>query len=129
MGRSWAPRAARSWRGSDQDHEPGPTTIPFLAGKLHRWLPQLDWPAPTKPAPASSPTEAAELGERRLEAARREAHRLKGAARTVGARGIAELAAEIESGCADGLTGWGRYGELLGRLETALESVADAVHA
>ena len=107
-----------------------PTTIPFLASKLHRWLPHLDWPV-TEPSVAVAAPEAqaggdvldvgvlSELtaGDRALadevlddfvaesrsdlatlrevaesgvaDDVRRQAHRINGASRMVGAREVA----------------------------------------
>lgn len=109
-----------------------PTTIPVLAAKLLRWLPDLGWPEATDvpAAPAvngydasvldeltGGDTElaaailsdfgtttqadlddlAAAIAEGDVTATRRIAHRIKGAARTVGAGGLAALAQQVES--------------------------------
>ena len=131
-----------------------PTTIPFLAAKLQRWLPHLDWPAAPvahRPDDAGNGTGADDEGAgaqidgavldeltggdnvlaaalvddfiaasredlgglelalagHDLDATRRQAHRLKGAARMVGARTIDHLAQQIEHGAAQGSDDWG----------------------
>ena len=125
------------------DFVPKPTTIPFLGGKLRRWLPHLVWPS-APPVPGADgdtpgdedvavtngaidhavldeltggdPEFAAEvmldfvettradiealqvaLIADDLDVVRRQAHRVKGASRTVGARRLAHLAEELES--------------------------------
>jgi CheY-like chemotaxis protein/HPt (histidine-containing phosphotransfer) domain-containing protein len=120
-----------------------PTTIPFLAAKLRRWLPHLDWSAGFETPPAGDATgasidgvfdlavlaevtggdddlasvlvadfltstrtdldalDAALAGADGAEA-QRQAHRIKGAARIVGANEIAALAQQIESAAAAG---------------------------
>jgi two-component system sensor histidine kinase EvgS len=119
-----------------------PTTIPMLAGRLRRWLPQLEWPSrrvePVGAAPGTAPgapngdglldpamldeltggdadlaaslvadfvatTQAdlraleVALSARELDQVRRQAHRIKGAARIVGAHEIVGPAERIEA--------------------------------
>jgi len=145
-----------------------PTTIPFLASKLRRWLPQLEWPqtavpaaaAPAAPSPAGGgvldPVVLGELtgGDRVLadevledflvesradltsvrEAAasrdadvlRRQAHRINGSSRMVGAREVRELATRIENEAGGGAPDWELIGSLLEPLAGSLERVASA---
>ena len=147
-----------------------PTTIPFLAGKLQRWLPQLDWPAEpvatrldgggtgtgADAATGATPIDSAVLDELTggdselaaaivndfvtashedlralelalaqcdLDAARRQAHRLKGAARTVGAHAIGDLAEQIEHGTAQGVDDRARYTIIVTQLDEALSRI------
>jgi CheY-like chemotaxis protein/HPt (histidine-containing phosphotransfer) domain-containing protein len=147
-----------------------PTTIPFLASKLRRWLPQLQWPQTAAPAIAvAAPAQAAngaidvgvlsELtgGDRQLaddvlgdfveesrtdlasvrEAAaardgdglRRQAHRINGSSRMVGAREVRELASRIEHEAAGDAPDWELIDGLLDPLAGALERVASAAEA
>ncbi len=115
-----------------------PTSIPFLAGKLRRWLPHLAWPEgeplSATPAPAAAPAtdgvlDVAVLSEltggdtglsgevlddfvaqtrsdlaslratcepRDADELRRQAHRITGASRMVGAREMRDIAGRIE---------------------------------
>jgi signal transduction histidine kinase/CheY-like chemotaxis protein/HPt (histidine-containing phosphotransfer) domain-containing protein len=147
-----------------------PTTIPFLAGKLQRWLPHLDWPAAPvahRPDDAGNGTGADDdgagaqidgavldeltggdteladaiigdfvsasradlralelaLADHDLDATRRQAHRLKGAARTVGAHAIGDLAEQIEHGTARGEDAWDRYTVIAAKLREAISRI------
>ncbi len=148
-----------------------PTTIPFLAGRLRRWLAHLTWPAvsapdaPQPPAPGSvdggpidpavleeltggdaqlaaevldeflvtSRADVAALGEacaaRSGEDIRRLAHRIRGAARAVGAQRLAEAAQRAESLAALGSADWSRFEILRGELSGALDEVSAAVRS
>jgi two-component system sensor histidine kinase EvgS len=142
-----------------------PTTIPVLAGKLRRWLPDLDWPeeVDAESADGSGPEPEGELidrsvldevtggdagiaaslmgdfvnttqgdldglraalAARNLDDVRRQAHRLKGAARTVGVRRIAAPAQEIEERAEAGEQEWVRFAALAEQIEQALDRVA-----
>jgi signal transduction histidine kinase/CheY-like chemotaxis protein/HPt (histidine-containing phosphotransfer) domain-containing protein len=148
-----------------------PTTIPFLAGKLQRWLPHLVWPEEhvaqrlddiddgTGPVRAGDggPIDSAVLDELTggdnglavtivndfvtashedlrglelalaecdLDAVRRQAHRLKGAARMVGAHAIGRLAQQIEQGAAQRSDDWARYTLIVTQLAKALSEIA-----
>ncbi len=133
----------RSREAGMDDFATKPTTIPFLAGKLRQWLPQLDWAdepdvRPGRDGDGVANADALDLavlaevtgadsalaaslindfltssradlqmledalaaGE--LDDARRRAHRIKGAARIVGANAVATLAQQIETGAASG---------------------------
>jgi len=144
-----------------------PTTIPFLASKLHRWLPQLEW-APTEAvAPPAAP--AAQAGDgvldvsvlveltggdraladevledflvesrtdmtgvrtaaeaRNADELRRQAHRINGSSRMVGAREVRELTTRIENEAAGGEPDWELIDSLLDPLAEALKRVAAA---
>ncbi len=144
-----------------------PTTIPFLAGKLRHWLPDVTWgavdatpvDAQPPPPPASSgegPIDPSVLEEMtggdaalaaevldefitttradldalgaacaaaEIDDVRRLAHRIKGAARAVGARPTAELAHQIESLAALGGDDGARFEELRGELSGALDAL------
>ena len=148
-----------------------PTTIPFLAGRLRRWLPHLDWPAPAMPeAPqppvagtvggeAIDPSVLEELtgGDAELAAevldefltttradiealgeagaahgaddVRRLAHRIRGAARAVGAQGLADVAQRAESLAALGSADWERFAILRDELTEVLDEVSAAVRS
>ena len=148
-----------------------PTTIPFLAGRLRRWLPHLVWPAPAMPdAPqppvagavggdALDPSVLEELtgGDAQLAAevldefltttradidalddacaahasddVRRLAHRIRGAARAVGAQPLAEVAQRAESLAALGSADWERFEILRDELSAALDEVSAAVRS
>jgi signal transduction histidine kinase/CheY-like chemotaxis protein/HPt (histidine-containing phosphotransfer) domain-containing protein len=58
---------------------------------------------------------------------RRQAHRLVGAGRVVGAVELVALAKQIEDGAAAGSDEWARVGSLVERLEAALDRIAEAV--
>ena len=143
-----------------------PTTIPFLASKLRRWLPQLDWPAadalPAAPAPARAAEGVLDVaalseltgGDMRLagelledfvqesradlaqlrsvyergvaDDVRRQAHRIAGAARMIGAREVRDVAGRIEREAAAGDPQWELLGALLDPLADALARVASA---
>ena len=148
-----------------------PTTIPFLAGRLRRWLPHLAWPAPAMPDAPQPPVAGAVAGEaidpsvleeltggdaqlaaevldefltttradivalgeasaaHASEDIRRLAHRIRGAARAVGAQPLAEVAQRAESLAALGSADWHRF-ELLGEeLSAALDEVDAAVRS
>ena len=60
---------------------------------------------------------------------RRLAHRVKGAARAVGAQPTADVGQQIESLAALGAEEWERYEVLHGELAQALDAVAAAVAA
>ncbi len=148
-----------------------PTTIPFLAGRLRRWLPHLDWPSaetPSAPQPpvagtvggnALDPSVLEELtgGDAQLAAevldefltttradidalgeacaaratddVRRLAHRIRGAARAVGAQPLAEIAQRAESLAALGSADWDRFEVLRGELGAELDEVSAAVRS
>jgi signal transduction histidine kinase/CheY-like chemotaxis protein/HPt (histidine-containing phosphotransfer) domain-containing protein len=138
-----------------------PTTIPFLAGKLQRWLPDLEWS--TEPAPAFEPNGAALSGDHLdeltggdaaikasmlrdfvetsradqsalsaavtahdHEAARRQAHRIAGASRIVGADDVAALAGRVEGAAARRSGDWEDLRSLVDRLQAALTEVEEA---
>ena len=148
-----------------------PTTIPFLAGRLRRWLPHLDWPAqatPDAPQPpvagavggdALDPSVLEELtgGDAQLAAevldefltttradiaalddacaahvsddVRRLAHRIRGAARAVGAQPLAEVAQRAESLAALGSADWDRFEMLRDELTAQLDEVSAVVRS
>jgi HPt (histidine-containing phosphotransfer) domain-containing protein len=148
-----------------------PTTIPFLAGRLHRWLPHLDWPAPPAPEAPQPPVPGAVAGEpldpsvleeltggdaqlaaevldefltttrADIEAlgdacaehgaddVRRLAHRIRGAARAVGAQPLAEVAQRAESLAALGSADWERFEILRDELAAALDEVSALVRS
>jgi signal transduction histidine kinase/CheY-like chemotaxis protein len=148
-----------------------PTTIPFLASKLRRWLAQLDWPQAEPVAPQAPPSPArsdaavldltvlseltgGDVGmsgevlddfveESRSDVAsvraacdageagelRRQAHRINGAARMVGAREVRELASQIEREAAAEDPDWQLLGGLLDPLAAALARVAAAAES
>jgi signal transduction histidine kinase/CheY-like chemotaxis protein/HPt (histidine-containing phosphotransfer) domain-containing protein len=139
-----------------------PSTIPFLAAKLHRWLPHLEWP--TEPEPAADgngagfggpvleeltggdaamtakvlsdflETSRADLSAlsdavaaHDHDATRRQAHRIAGASRIVGADVVAALAGSVErAAAAEQSNDWGDLGALVDRLEHALAEVTDS---
>ena len=141
-----------------------PTTIPFLAGKLQRWLPDLDWS--TEPAPVLDQNGTA-LGGDQLdeltggdaamkasmlrdfietsradqsaliaavtahdhEAARRQAHRIGGASRIVGADEVAALAGRVEGAAVRRSGDWEDLGSLVDRLQAALTELEEAARA
>ncbi|HET7487531.1 MAG TPA: ATP-binding protein [Acidimicrobiales bacterium] len=102
-----------------------PTTIPFLAAKLRQWLPALPWPVGDAPTPLDelaggdaglaaalladfvattdddlgALAAAVDAGDRA--GARRLAHRIKGAARIVGAEDLAQAAGRLEAAAGD----------------------------
>ena len=141
-----------------------PTTIPFLAGKLQRWLPDLDWS--TEPVPAFEQNGAAFGGDQLdeltggdaamkasmlrdfietsradqsaltaavtaqdHEAARRQAHRIAGASRIVGADEVAALAGRVEGAAARRSGDWEDLGSLVDRLRAALTELEEAARA
>ncbi|MBJ7469989.1 MAG: response regulator [Solirubrobacteraceae bacterium] len=144
-----------------------PTTIPFLASKLRRWLPALEWGVTAAAAPGYEVEEAAfdvsaldlltggdeERGRAVLEDfvsstrrdlqelhdaieqragidAYRAAHRIKGAALTVGARSMARLTQQLEDATAtDAAPDWSTVASLAERLVQAFASTAATVHA
>ena len=63
------------------------------------------------------------LAGRDLDAARRQAHRLKGAARTDGAQAIADLAEQIERDAARGVDDWPRYTVIVAQLDEAVTHI------
>jgi HPt (histidine-containing phosphotransfer) domain-containing protein len=63
------------------------------------------------------------LAGRDLDAARRQAHRLKGAARTVGAHAIGDLAEQIERDAARGVDDWPRYTVIVAQLDEAVTHI------
>ena len=67
------------------------------------------------------------LAARELDDLRRLAHRVKGAARAVGAQPTADIGQAIESLAALGAEEWERYEELCGELTRALDGVAAVV--
>ena len=67
------------------------------------------------------------LAARELDDVRRKAHRIKGAARAVGAQPTADIGQAIESLAALGAEEWGRYEVLHAELAQALDAVAAAV--
>jgi HPt (histidine-containing phosphotransfer) domain-containing protein len=75
----------------------------------------------------------AALGEACVEQApedvRRLAHRIRGAARAVGAQRLAEVAQRAESLAALGSADWGRFEILRGELAGALEEISCAVRS
>jgi signal transduction histidine kinase/CheY-like chemotaxis protein len=152
-----------------------PTTIPFLASKLHRWLPDLAWPqaepdatpiaaaAPAQPGPhdagvldltvlseltggdvglsgevlddfveesradlasVRAACEAGDAGE-----LRRQAHRINGASRMVGAREVRELAGQVEREAGTEDPDWKLLGSLLEPLAQALARVGAAAES
>ena len=145
-----------------------PTTIPFLATKLRRWLPHLEWPqapapavaAPAAPSPAGGGAlDVVVLGEltggdraladevledflgesrsdltsvreaaanRDAERLRRQAHRINGSSRMVGAREVRDLASRIENEATGGAPDWDLVDAILDPLAAALERVAAA---
>ena len=149
-----------------------PTTIPFLAGRLRRWLPHLDWPAPPVPEAPQPPAagtvgdgasldpsvleeltggdaglaaevldeflsttraDIAALGDacaaHAADDVRRLAHRIRGAARAVGAQPLAEVAQRAESLAALGSQEWERFEALRAELDGELDEVSAAVRA
>ena len=137
-----------------------PTTIPLLAAKLQRWLPELDWPAePVRaadengagfdgtvfdeltggdPALAASVlsdfltttrddlqalADAVETHDH--EQLRRQAHRIVGAGRIVGADELAALAKRIENAGAQESGDWTGIRALVDRLDAALAIIAE----
>ena len=141
-----------------------PTTIPVLAAKLHRWLPDVEWPvepvhaAETNgagldggvldeltggdPALTASVlrdfidtsredlralTDAAAVHDH--EQLRRQAHRIAGAGRIVGAGELAALAKQIENAAAQETGDWPRIRSLVDRLDAALAKIAATVPA
>jgi CheY-like chemotaxis protein len=161
-----------------------PTTIPFLASKLRRWLPHVEWPQ-AEPAAAAGPLagdggagagmsagpaapsdaavlDLAVLGEltggdiglsgevlddfvgesrgdldgvraayerREADELRRQAHRINGASRMVGAREVRELAGQIEREAGADDPDWKLLGALLDPLAKALARVAEAAES
>jgi signal transduction histidine kinase/CheY-like chemotaxis protein/HPt (histidine-containing phosphotransfer) domain-containing protein len=142
-----------------------PTTIPFLAGKLQRWLPHLTWPeeaaeqSRAADADADGPIDPAALeeltggdpalaesvlndfvdttrgdlralhdaiGAHDLREARRQAHRIKGAARIVGARRVSAAAQRIENTAAQGVEDWVALRGCAEDLEAAVAAMLDA---
>ena len=149
-----------------------PTTIPFLASKLRRWLPDLAWPqaepaaipiataATAEPGPGAAAvldlTVLAELTggdvglsgevlddfveESRADVAsvraacdagdadalRRQAHRVNGASRMVGAREVREIASQVEREAGAEDPDWKLLESLLDPLAGALARVAAA---
>ena len=69
------------------------------------------------------------IAARALDDVRRLAHRVKGAARAVGAQPTADVGQQVESLAALGAQEWERYEALCGDLAQALEAVATAVAA
>ena len=143
-----------------------PTTIPFLASKLHRWLPHVDWPASGAQVTDTTPetqvdgdvldvgvlseltggdraladevlddflaesrsdlTTLREVAEHGLvDDVRRQAHRINGASRMVGAREVRDLASRIEREAASPEPDWPSVLELLDPLDEALARVTD----
>ena len=147
-----------------------PTSMPVLADKLRRWLPQVDWPAPAgrrpipSPAPEVSVSEVDDIVDRAVldeltdgdtdladailadyvdssgadlaalhtalaggsaDDVRRHAHRIKGASQTVGAHGVATLAAQLESTAST--EDWDAMRSIAHDLAVAMRRVADAV--
>ena len=152
-----------------------PTTIPFLASKLRRWLPDLPWPQAEPAAIAIAPADATgpavsdtgvldltvlseltggDVGlsgevlddfveESRSDLAsvraaceagdadelRRQAHRINGASRMVGAREVREIASQIEREAGAEDPDWALLGALLDPLADALAHVAHAAES
>jgi signal transduction histidine kinase/HPt (histidine-containing phosphotransfer) domain-containing protein len=148
-----------------------PTTIPFLAGRLRRWLAHLTWPAPALAGAPQPPAagavragpidpavleeltggdaqlaaevldeflvttraDIAALGEASTahagDAVRRLAHRIRGAARAVGAQRLAEVAQRAESLAALGSADWSRFEVLRAELAGALDEVSAVVRS
>ena len=148
-----------------------PTTIPFLAAKLRRWLAHLAWPEADPPAAAPAPAPApatdavldvgvlSELtgGDMRLSAEvlddfvaesradlatlravyergdadelRRQAHRISGAGRMVGARKVCDIAGRIEREAGTRDPDWERLAALLDPLADALTRLAAAAES
>jgi two-component system, NarL family, sensor histidine kinase EvgS len=141
-----------------------PTTIPALSGRLHRWLPYLDWTPPaTELAEAANggggfdrsvleiltggdaelaesvvedfvQTTTADLEElteslpaQDLGQLRRQAHRIKGAARIVGAHEITALSEKLEVMASGGEPDWDDVSALADGIGRALERVRAAV--
>jgi len=144
-----------------------PTTIPFLAGKLRQWLPQLDWSHEAESQAGPDGSGAADggvldhavlaevtggdaalaasliddflvssradlqmlddaLAAGELDEAGRRAHRIKGAARIVGANAVATLAQQVETGAASGGE-MAQLAALVARLHLALADCQAAV--
>jgi signal transduction histidine kinase/CheY-like chemotaxis protein/HPt (histidine-containing phosphotransfer) domain-containing protein len=136
-----------------------PTTIPALAARLRRWLPNITWPEPepvyAAPEAATDGTaiDTATLEEltggdaalaatligdfldssvadadaltsaldgRDAQAVRRQAHRIKGAARIVGASEIARVADSLEAEAAKPGCEWSTLDELASELTAQL---------
>ena len=141
-----------------------PTTIPLLAAKLQRWLPELDWPAELvraadangagfdgtvldeltggDPALAASllsdflTTSRADLQAladaveaRDHEQLRRQAHRIVGAGRIVGADELVTLAKRIENAGAQESGDWAGIRALVDRLGAELAIIAGKIPA
>ena len=141
-----------------------PTTIPLLAAKLHRWLPQLDWPVepvlaadengagldatvldeltggdPALTASLLSDFLATSRDDLRALAAavethdheqlRRQAHRIVGASRIVGADALAALGKRIENAGAQESGDWADVRSLVDRLDAELAIIAAAIPA
>ena len=160
--------AARCREAGMDDFIGKPTTIPFLASKLRRWLPHLAWPEPEPVgAPAAADATdgvldlaalneltggdaqlAAEVlddfaGESRSDLAnlraayesgdanelRRQAHRINGASRMVGARQVRDFAGRLEREAGSDDPDWELLGTLLDPLTDALERVAAAAES
>jgi two-component system sensor histidine kinase EvgS len=122
--------AANCFEAGMDDYLPKPVEMAQLMRKLDRWLPLPEAPAPGGPAPIAADVLAGMSGgdaalereiladylrsneqdgaqiaqayaQRNAEALRRTAHRMKGAARMVGAMALADLAGQIESEARD----------------------------
>jgi two-component system, NarL family, sensor histidine kinase EvgS len=143
-----------------------PTTIPFLAGRLARWLPHLRWeplaPATEPVDPVNGAIDRAVLAEltggddalsqallrdfitsaqadltalsaavqaRDADESRRQAHRLKGGARTVGAGEVSELAEAVERWASDEAPDWGAIETTADGLGGALRELTEVIDA
>jgi two-component system sensor histidine kinase EvgS len=161
--------AARCREAGMDDFIGKPTTIPFLASKLRRWLPHIAWPDPepagATPAVADATDGVLDLAalneltggdaplaaevlddfasESRSDLAnlraahesadadelRRQAHRINGASRMVGARQVRDIAGRIEREAGSDDPDWELLGTLLDPLTDALERVAAAAES